>query len=150
MGSASLSPRARALVLETDEQEAGALLAALTEAGFAAEHATRPGTANALLQVAEMEGAPFEVLVVSTMVAGICGLDLSAALALRVKARPATFLSSGPYSAPEPGLLARARCAGVILKPLRIEQFQATLAAAIPADRLRAIRAAQHAGLQAI
>jgi DNA-binding response OmpR family regulator len=142
--------RARALVLEADEQEAGALIAALSNAGFMTDHAARPNTANALLQVADQEGLPYEVLVVSTMVSGICGLDLAAALSLRVRTRPATLLCSGPYSAPEPGLLARVRCSGVILKPLREDQFLAVLTTALSAERLRVIGAERQSGLVAL
>lgn len=150
MGTPHSSQRARALVLDADAAEAGALIVALEELGFLTDHAARPNTANALLQVAEQEGAPYEVLVVSSMVSGICGLDLAAALALRVRARPHTFLSSGPYSAPDAELLRRARCDGLFLRPWREEQFLAALAAVIPAERLRAIRAAKQIGLLAI
>lgn len=150
MGSTHFMTRARALVLEADAGEAAALVLALEELGFLTDHAARPNTANALLQVAEQEGAPYEVLVVANMVTGICGMDLAAALALRVRARPAIFLSSGPYSAPEPEQLARARCDGLFLRPWREEQFLATLAAVIPVERLRAIRAGTQIGLLAI
>lgn len=150
MGSHSSFPRARALVLDNSEREASALSAALAEVGFLTDVASRPNTANALLQVAEQEGAPYEVLIVAEMVTGICGLDLAAALALRVRTRPTTFLSSGPFSAREAGELTRSRCSGVILKPLRLDQFHATLAAALSADRLRAIREGKAAGLLAL
>ena len=130
--------RPRALVLEPDAHEGAALAAALEAAGFAADLAARPNSANALLQVAEQERAPYELLVVSGMVAGICGLDLAAALALRVRARPRTMIASGPYSAPDAEQLRRGRCEGVILKPLRLEQLRGVLAGLFPAERLGA------------
>ncbi len=145
-----LHSRPRALVLEPDAEDGGALVAALDAAGFQAELVARPNAANALLQVAEQEHAAFELLVVSGMVNGICGLDLAAALALRVRAAPALLISSGPYSAPCADALERAGCAAVVVKPLREDQLRAAIAAAIPAERRIQAAHAIGAGILAI
>jgi len=127
-----LPARPRALVLEADAVTAGALMAALDEAGFQTQLAARPNTANALLQVADQEHEPFRLLIVSRMVGGICGLSLGTALRARASEPPVFLLSSGPFGSPEVNELERAGCRGVILKPLERAQFIALVREALP------------------
>lgn len=126
--------RPRALVLEPDSAAAGAMMAALGDAGFQTQLATRPNTASAMLQVAVQEREPFRLLVVARMVGGICGLSLGSALRNRVAEHaPCFLLHGGPFDAPPAEELERAGCRGVALKPLELPQLLALIAEAVPA-----------------
>ena len=129
--------RPRALILEPEEAAARALTEALTGMGLDPDRTDRPNAASALLILAEREGDPYELLVVSGMVAGICGIELAAALALRLRRRPGLLITSGPYAAPTEVEMQRGRCSGVVALPVDSDQLRAVVARCLEPERLR-------------
>jgi len=121
----------RALVLEPHAQRGVALVDALECLGVSVTRTERPCLASALLQRADREDRPFDVLIVADEVGGIGGLELAAALGVRVRRRPVLLLATGPFSAPSRDRLARALCSGVVMVPPRPSQLEAALAACL-------------------
>jgi len=108
------------------------VVSALDAAGFQTQLAARPSTANAILGVADQEGEPFRLIVVSTMVGGICGLSLGTALRQRCAAKPVFLLFGGPFGAPAAEELERGGCRGVLLHPVEQDQLLALVGETLP------------------
>ncbi len=125
----------RALVLEPHAERRAEMIAALAELGVSVASTERPCLAAALLQRAEREERPFDLLIVAHEIGGIGGLEVAAALAVRVRRRPVLLLATRPTQVPGRNRLARALCSGVLMVPPRPSQLEAALAACLVPTR---------------
>lgn len=95
----------RALLLTTGDETASAadigLCATLHRLGLQVEQAPSASGAGALLRHAELQGQPFALLIVRRKHAGLCGMNLAAALCLPLRKRPVTALCVEQMGTPD-------------------------------------------------